>query len=1178
MTKHIIFFLFCLASFGCSSGKTIEYFDADWHLSNKKEAAYYRFIHYHENGYPKEDVKGYYISGELQFEGRLLSANPDTLDGLCVWYHKSGQKSQEAFFENGEVTGIVRNWNEKGKAEGILDESGRFFSSAYRNEKLKEVNEVFQRELLPDSIALAFLLNKGMTLLNEKDVIYSYMLFQLAHDLSVLLKDTINLARSCNSIGDYYHNQVYFEEALEWYNKSIDIQEHSAVKMDLATSYRNKGGVYELQGRPLEALVWYYEAAEVSKQIGAEAELASAYHEIGFLYRSQGQLEEALHWYYKAKTIQEKLDLEEDLAISYNNIGGAYTARGQMTEALKWFNKAMMIQQKSGLEGTLARTYDNIGFVKRSQGQIKEAMEWYQKAIEIREKKKDEVELARSYFSIGGIYASMSQLEEALHWYYKARDSQKQLEMKEELSMTYTNIGGVYDSKGQLDTALFWYFEAIDIQQLLGLEEDLAITYNNVAYTYQTQGNLDEAIKWYQKTKEIQEDLDLKADLAKTYNNIGGFFDLNNEPVNALIYYRKASDIQLHLGLEIDLATSYINIGYVYQSIGQLEKALDKYHEARQIQERLNLQLGVASSYNNIGAVYNSQGQMSKALEWYNKAKEIRERLDMKVDLAVSYNNIALLYFNYVQLDSAYHYAQKNIQINESLRNLNQGEANRQMYFNKNLDAVEIGVTSGFQLHKKEEAYEISEKGKARTFVDLLTERSVGTTKIPQSLSVKFQSVKDHLSILNQTLSQSITQAHRKQLLIKRDSVYRQKLLLEDRIKVVAPEYANLFYSPIADVNRVQAALKKDELLISYFTGRRKTFAFIITPDKIEMIDLGPSDNIQLLVNAFRNDFLLEQRKAIEKDSKLDTKKLEKQFFKYSHKLYEKLWKPLENKVSLEERKIILTLDGFLNYLPFELLIKDSKQEEYSKYHYLVRDYEINYYPSGTLFYLERSNKKAINRNWKKSFFGIALSDFENNHCYEDQLTFSKLDFSEAEIMSIANQFSHERVTTLINETATEDSLKKSVLSDYRYLHFSTHGVINSTQADFNRILLGHIEEDGCLNVYEIFEQKWEVDLVTLSACETGLGKLVRGEGMVGFTRALMYAGTPSVILSLWEVGDESTKNLFVDYYTRLSQSRKDKYSPFYATQLHMIENGGEYSNPYYWAPFVFIGERYSQN
>ena len=127
-------------------------------------------------------------------------------------------------------------------------------------------------------------------------------------------------------------------------------------------------------------------------------------------------------------------------------------------------------------------------------------------------------------------------------------------------------------------------------------------------------------------------------------------------------------------------------------------------------------------------------------------------------------------------------------------------------------------------------------------------------------------------------------------------------------------------------------------------------------------------------------------------------------------------------------------------------------------------------------------------------------------------------------------------------------------------------------------ILLSPSEkDDGCLNLYEIFELDLNADLVSLSACETGLGQLVRGEGMVGFTRALMYAGTPSMILSLWKVPDESTSDLFVNYYSKLQKNNgTNKYAPLREVQLEMIQSE-KYSNPYYWAPFIFIGEKSSQ-
>ena len=175
-----------------------------------------------------------------------------------------------------------------------------------------------------------------------------------------------------------------------------------------------------------------------------------------------------------------------------------------------------------------------------------------------------------------------------------------------------------------------------------------------------------------------------------------------------------------------------------------------------------------------------------------------------------------------------------------------------------------------------------------------------------------------------------------------------------------------------------------------------------------------------------------------------------------------------------------------------------------------------------------------------------------------------------ASVDQLSSYFTKGKRNTFLNERATESAFRSLSLTDYRYLHFSTHGVINTETPEFSSLLLQPDgQEDGCLNMYEIFDLDFNADLVTLAACQTGLGKLVQGEGMVGFTRALMYAGSPSVVLSLWEVVDESTNQLFLDYYSELAKDGSDKYAPLRAAQLKMIESG-KYSNPYYWAPFIF--------
>ena len=294
------------------------------------------------------------------------------------------------------------------------------------------------------------------------------------------------------------------------------------------------------------------------------------------------------------------------------------------------------------------------------------------------------------------------------------------------------------------------------------------------------------------------------------------------------------------------------------------------------------------------------------------------------------------------------------------------------------------------------------------------------------------------------------------------------------------------------------------------------------------------------MVEQFRNDFIPQQKAIVTSPvpNRLLQAKLNQQFYNLSSQLYQKLWAPLDSTGLLKDKKIILVPDGFLNYLPFELLVKDTTQQDFQDYQYLIQNHPISYYPSATILHFERTKEKTTAKP-RKDYFGLAVSNFDNVLCTEDGMALNNLSNTTSSVASIQTFFHPDKSTTLFNEAANKDDFSSLDLKDFRYLDFVTHGQINSEKPEFSNILL----HDACLNLYEIFDLEFNADLVTLSACETGLGKLVRGEGMVGFTRALMYAGTPSVILSLWEVGDDSTKDLFVNYYSKLSKDGSEKYA-----------------------------------
>ena len=189
---------------------------------------------------------------------------------------------------------------------------------------------------------------------------------------------------------------------------------------------------------------------------------------------------------------------------------------------------------------------------------------------------------------------------------------------------------------------------------------------------------------------------------------------------------------------------------------------------------------------------------------------------------------------------------------------------------------------------------------------------------------------------------------------------------------------------------------------------------------------------------------------------------------------------------------------------------------------------------------------------------------------------YKRLEYSGKEIENIASYFKKGNAEIYLRNDATEENVKREgELKKFNYIHFATHGIIDESKPDFSSLVLtrnNNSEEDGFLRASEIFNLNLNADLVVLSACQTGLGKLIRGEGMVGLTRAFMYAGTPTVLVSLWSVSDVSTATLMGEFYRNLVKEKLSKTDALRKAQLSLLGNE-KFAHPFYWAPFVLVGD-----
>jgi CHAT domain-containing protein len=263
--------------------------------------------------------------------------------------------------------------------------------------------------------------------------------------------------------------------------------------------------------------------------------------------------------------------------------------------------------------------------------------------------------------------------------------------------------------------------------------------------------------------------------------------------------------------------------------------------------------------------------------------------------------------------------------------------------------------------------------------------------------------------------------------------------------------------------------------------------------------------------------------------------------------------------------EIIIIPAGRLSTLPFEALItgKGSKEVNFSSFRYLIQESAVSYEFSAGLLLQESAQRKVAS----KPIFLCAPVTFP----IKDNL--ADLPATAQEVKSISSLFGSQAQIALGNE-ANEALVKSGLLSDYRYLHFATHGIVDEESPELSRIYLQDTkEEDGNIYSGEIFTLKLNADLAVLSACETGLGKYSKGEGVIGLSRALLYAGAKSIVVSYWRVADESTSELMTEFYRQLV--RRPGVTPRIALKEAKLKLLGtkNWSPPYYWAPFVLIGQ-----
>ena len=542
---------------------------------------------------------------------------------------------------------------------------------------------------------------------------------------------------------------------------------------------------------------------------------------------------------------------------------------------------------------------------------------------------------------------------------------------------------------------------------------------------------------------------------------------------------------------------------------------------------------------------------------------------------------------------------------------------------------------SGQALQYAAEAFRITEQSRARSLLDLLSETNAAVTEgIPADLLKRKQDNLDRQQEIAEELtgiSLAADSGKKKpsDLESNLEKLQTEFEEIENQIRTASPRYASLTGGKPLSLAEVQSSVLDDEtVLLEYSLGRESSYLWAVTKSGVSLYKLPARPALDKLATDLRAQLIPSklQRRIVGIDVLADSQRGlgisatpfaedAATFVTASSALYTAAVEPAAS--VLGEKRLLIVPDGALNYVPFEALVKSPATADYASLPYLIKSNEIIYAPSASVVGAIRQQNKSsagramliladpvFNSNDTRAKgagspanagetrgLGIqsAIIDVTGQDASATAgsakmqgLPLARLAGTRTEAEQIVKlaKTSGTQADLWLDLDASEDNIDARDISKYRVVHIATHGLLNAERPQFTGLVLslvGNKNEDGFLRTDEVFNLRLGSPLVMLSACETGLGKEKRGEGVMGLTRAFMYAGAPTVGVSLWSVADKSTAELMTDFYKRLlgssaSATGVPASSAMRDAQLAMIA-GKKYSAPFYWAPFVLVGD-----
>ncbi len=892
-------------------------------------------------------------------------------------------------------------------------------------------------------------------------------------------------------------------------------------------------------------------ALVLKRELGDRLQEGKTLNVLGLLEWDLGNLEEAIGQFDQASAIGAEIGDKKLQGATLNNLSLVYDELGDYDTSLKQYGQVLDIYSQLDFPRGMGDTLGNIGGVHLLLGHFSEALKYYQQALAISERLGSVPAMSQDHGNLGFSYTGLGQMDLALEHFETALELANKAGMRQEQGYWLRGMANAQIKTGQYDKGLQNHRTALEIYSEDGAEILLLEALHDMGQLLLRLGDPTGAEQHFQQALTLARSIGMSRGVTANQLALGDLQYRHERHDKAASLYTQALKKALETGEEDTQTQALLSLAAVHRHQQNRIQARQACERALKIARKNGSRASEAEANYLLAELARDDAKNIDALKYFDIAGATATALgDPDLQWQVEYGR-ALALINEGQKQAAAEALMRAVGYIESVRNRLREKRFRTGYLQDKHQVYIQLVRLQLELGNDSEAFSTAERLRAWSFSEHSGETMTGPWPVEQRQAET--EMRERIRQLQQVLEEESLKnvPDQRQIAIKTFS--RELMLVEQQYQAFLDDKGNLGVAIQLPGFRIEESetrhrLKPGEALIEYVVSRDDVMIFVLTTEQLYTTTVKlDRTSLHSKLELLRD--LLQQHQN-------------DRWVGPAQSLARSLLEPLTRAGWLDGVKhLYLVPHDMLNYLPFAVLPHISDPD----YVPIINSYTLTYLP--TAFSLMKAS-----HDLESAPSVLALAPAR-----------SKLQYAPAEAATIAELF-RPNSKMLVGDAATESAFRQ-IADEFQVLHFATHGYFNKLNPLLSGLELESDQaNDGLLEVHEILELRLNSDLVTLSACETGMGsgfftEIPAGDDFVGMTRAFLQAGSASVLATLWEVDDRSTVDLMKSFYTHLEEAgvNDDKAVALADAQRNLLSSK-KYQHPYYWAPFVLVGALNKRN